>query len=132
MALQANLQDRFEQRVAARLEAVFPEQMARVKSTGAGDAPVIEFVRSVLKRAEALGLERERDLVGLIVVFVTNAELERKDVGFYAWARPLLDRSDTPGHMKFAMVVQRLEAMRARSPIASRVCQCLEAACAGF
>jgi len=132
VTMEASLADDFMQRVAARLFEVFPAQMKQIREVSGGDEGVRKFVADAVARAERLGLQRERDLVSFMVVLLTNAQLQGKEVGFFGWARPLFDRPDTAGHMKVAMIELRLQAMRRNHPIAERVCVALEAAVDGF
>ena len=81
----------FTSRVLGHIKAVWPAETAEL-----GDAPVAEAVSGAIKRAAALGLSTEYDVVRFVdLAFILGRDFETNPLG--AWTRPILsDRVMAP------------------------------------
>ena len=90
-AFEAHVVGLFTARVLAHVKAVWAAEC-----TGLGDATVAELVREGIKRAAALGLTSEYDVVRYVdLTFILVKDFEMNPLAM--WTRPILaDRSLAP------------------------------------
>jgi hypothetical protein len=93
----------FETRVIAHVKAVWPPECAEL-----GDPAVAEIVKTAIKRAAALGLSFEFDIVRFVdLAFILAKDFETNPL--IGWARTIIsDRSLAPA-AKVDRLYQRME-----------------------
>ena len=102
-AFESHVVSLFTARVVAHVKAVWPAECAEL-----GDTTVNGTVRSAIKRAAALGLSSERDVVRFAdLTFLLAKDFETNPLA--GWTRPILsDRTLAPG-AKLDRLYQRME-----------------------
>jgi hypothetical protein len=93
----------FTSRLVAHIKAVWPAETAEL-----GDAALAEAVRASIKRAVAIGLSAEFDVVRFVdLAFILGKDFEVSPLG--AWTRPILaDRVMAPS-AKMDRLYQKME-----------------------
>ncbi len=93
----------FASRVVAHVKAVWPAECAEL-----GDTTVANTVQSAIKRAVAVGLSSEHDVVRFVdLAFILATDFDANPLA--AWTRPILsDRALAPG-ARMDRLYQRME-----------------------
>jgi len=102
-AFEAHVISLFTSRVVAHVKAVWPAEAGEL-----GDAVVLDSVRNAIKRAAALGLSSELELVRFVdLSFILAKDFESNPLA--GWTKPILsDRTLAPS-AKLDRLYQRME-----------------------
>lgn len=106
-------EDRFVERMVARVAVAFPSRFARLKVDG-----IRALVRDAMQVGARDGVRSETAVALLIELWVTfGAQLERSPE--QAWALELLAHPRLPDTLKLQLMHERLTALSAGRPVVS-------------
>ncbi len=112
-ALAAANEQLFERRLLAQLKIHFPQRVATLLSQPDGEAKLLQWMRNRFAQAATYGIEYEGDYAVFIMLIMENQRLRAEnpmDNGkFLAWTRPLLERENSTGQVKIALIEHRIE-----------------------
>ena len=114
-ALAAANERLFEQRLIAEIRKHYPDHAAQFEVPDGGQSLLLRWIRNRFEQAAAYGIDYEGDCAVFVLLIMENQRLRAEDpMGgskFLAWTQPLLERENTQGKVKIALIENRLRGM---------------------
>ncbi len=109
-ALEAHERVKFENKVLAHLQEVFPEETANAEG---GEEEIRGWIRDGVERAKEFGITKERD-VTLFIDLDLGVALKFEKKRSMAWAYKILTDEELPGTAKIDLIYELLPQRRAK------------------
>ncbi len=106
-AFSAALREDFEDRMARRLKAVFPQEVGALAGEASGDEKCRVLIRREARKAAAYGIEERRDLAAFIELAVAlGPDFEGRQE--FSWARKVFLSETVPTRAKMRVIFDQL------------------------
>lgn len=121
-ALDDLMERRFEARLREAIRRLFPEALSRLDPLPDREHRLAEFMSQAVTQAQGFGMEADADVGAYIVLGLARATLDRSAMAkIEEWAQPLLERENTAGGVKMALIEYQLKELTARDATSAQL-----------